>query len=442
VALKTAGLLSLMFQTGLPVPAEEAVLPVFRGIFIDIGDRQSIPDGLSTFSARLKNISGIVAALEPPALVLLDEIGSGTDPEDGVALAIAVVDHLRTRGALVLATTHLEALKAYAATTEGCANCATQFDEATCTPLYRLIAGIPGRSGGLEIAERLGLQADILEAARGRRGQSGERVASYLARLQRLTSDLEARLRDARSENERLARERASLETEFQERETRRQKAVVAEIEHALRSMREEGERYLESIKDRALRVAMRRQETKLAGALRSRARSLLLAAEGAPAPPSTTPIVPGTHVVVERLGVRGVVESIRDDRVVVLVRGKRMTAALREVRPESGGNTAGGGAPTLPQGVTLKRKPESGTADEIHLLGRTVEDALELVDKYLDDVYLEGRSPVRLVHGVGSGRLKKAIAGLLSKHPHVEGFASAPADQGGAGVTIVTLRL
>ena len=293
VALKTAGLLSLMFQTGLPVPAEQAVLPVFRGVFIDIGDRQSIPDGLSTFSARLKNISGIVAALQPPALVLLDEIGSGTDPEDGVALAIAIVDHLRARGALVLATTHLEALKAYAATTEGCRNCAMQFDEATFTPLYRLIAGIPGRSGGLEIAERLGLPADILEAARGRRGQSGERVASYLARLQGLTSDLESRLRDARLENERLARERASLETEFQEREARRQKAVVAEIEHALRSMREEGDRYLESIKDRALRVAMRRQETKLAGALRSRARTLLHSAEGAPSPQSTTPIVP-----------------------------------------------------------------------------------------------------------------------------------------------------
>jgi DNA mismatch repair protein MutS2 len=442
VALKTAGLLSLMFQSGLPVPAEDAVLPVFRGIFIDIGDRQSIPDGLSTFSARLKNISGIVAALQPPSLVLLDEIGTGTDPEDGVALAIAIVDHLRVRGAMVLATTHLEALKAYAATTEGCANCAMQFDESTCTPLFRLIAGIPGRSGGLEIAERLGLQADILEAARRRRGQSGERIAAYLARLQGLTSDAEASLRDMASERERLASEHASLEAAFQEREARRQKALVAEIEHALRTMREEGERYLESIKDRALQLAMRRQETKLAAALRTRARSLLRSAEGAPAPPSRALIVPGTHVVLERLGVRGVVESIRDDRVVVLVRGKRMTAALHEVRPESGGPFRDEGTSPLPQGVTLSRKPGPETPDEIHLLGRTVEDALELVDKYLDDVYLAGRSPVRLVHGVGSGKLKKAIAGLLARHPHVEGFASAPADQGGAGVTIVTLRL
>ena len=143
-----------------------------------------------------------------------------------------------------------------------------------------------------------------------------------------------------------------------------------------------------------------------------------------------------------DRLGVRGIVESIRDDRVVVLVRGKRMTAALREVRTESGGAVPEGAPPSLPQGVTLKRKPGPETADEIHLLGRSVEDALELVDKYLDDVYLAGRSPVRLVHGVGTGKLKKAIAGLLARHPHVEGFASAPADQGGAGVTIVTLRL
>src|SRR5882762_2290999 len=172
VALKTAGLLSLMFQSGLPVPAREAVLPVFRGIFIDIGDRQSIPDRLSTFSARMRNISRIAGALEAPALVLMDEIGTGTDPEDGVALAIAILDFLRERGALVIATTHLEALKAYAATTEGCANSAMQFEEETFTPVFKLIAGIPGRSGGLEIAERLGLPVAILEAARAGRGQS------------------------------------------------------------------------------------------------------------------------------------------------------------------------------------------------------------------------------------------------------------------------------
>jgi DNA mismatch repair protein MutS2 len=445
VALKTAGLLSLMFQSGLPVPADSAVLPVYHGIFIDIGDRQSIPDHLSTFSARMTNISEIATTLRAPALVLLDEVGTGTDPEDGVALAIAIVDFLRARGASVIATTHLEALKAYAATTEGCANAAMQFDEATFTPTYRLIPGIPGRSGGLEIAERLGLPGAILEAARARRGQSGERIASYLARLQTVTEEMEEQLREADAARERFERERAALQAEFRERETRQRQAVAAEIEHALRTMREEGDRYLETIKDRELALALRRQETRAAAALRARARSLLKTAAGTGAPARSgddRTIGPGARVVVEGLGVRGTVDSVRGDRAVVVVRGKRMTVALAECRPEAGGDPRSMHALHLPQGVTLSRKPGSDAPGEIHLLGQTVQEALEAVDKYLDDVYLAGLSSVRLVHGVGSGRLKKAIADLLARHPHVERFASAPSDQGGSGVTIVRLRL
>ncbi len=445
VALKTAGLLALMFQSGLPVPADRAVLPVFRGIFIDIGDRQSIPDGLSTFSARMRNISEIAAAVEAPALVLLDEVGAGTDPEDGVALAIATVEYLRARGALIVATTHLEALKAFAATTEGCANAAMQFVEATFAPTYRLIPGIPGRSGGLEIAERLGVPIAILEAARARRGQSGERIASYLARLQTMTAEMDKRLDETRAARQRLDEERAVLMAEFQEREARRQKAVVVEIEHALKTMREEGERYLETIKDRSLLIAMRRQETKAAAALRAQARSLMQVAAGpetAGGAGSGMAVGPGTRIVIDRLGARGSVESIRGDRAVVLVQGKRVTVSLHEVRTESKEDAQRDAGAHLPQGVTLSRKPGDEAPAEIHLLGRTVDEALELVDKYLDDVYLAGRSPVRLVHGVGSGRLKRAIADLLARHPHVEAFTSAPPDQGGAGVTIVSLRL
>ena len=445
VALKTAGLLSLMFQSGLPLPAGRAVLPVFRGVFIDIGDRQSIPDRLSTFSARMKNISGIAAALQAPGLVLLDEVGTGTDPEDGVALAIAVVDFLRARGALVIATTHLEALKAYAATTDGCANAAMQFDEATCTPTYRLIPGIPGRSGGLEIAERLGLPTAIIEAARARRGHSSEQIASYLAHLQTMTADLQEQLRGVRAERERLERERATLQAEFGEREVVRQKAVSAEVEHALRTMREEGDLYIKTLKDRELALALRRQETKAAAALRARARSLLQGVAGARTPVHSEnggTVGPGARVVIEGLDLRGTVESIRGDKAVILVRGRKMTVARRDCRPEGGADPQADRRLRLPHGVTLSRKPATETPDEIQLLGKTVQEALELVDKYLDDVYLAGLSPVRLVHGVGSGRLKKAIAGLLARHPHVEAFASAPTNQGGGGVTIVSLRL
>jgi DNA mismatch repair protein MutS2 len=269
-------------------------------------------------------------------------------------------------------------------------------------------------------------------------------VASYLARLQSMTTDLEERLREARAERERLESRRVELESEFRGREERRQRAVVGEIEHALKAMREEGERYLETIKDRELATAMRRQEVKAAAALRSRARGLLRTAEAEPvtARAGAQKVIPGVRVLMEGLGIKGVVESIRGDRAVVVVRGKRMTVALREVRVETGSEPSAGAAPALPEGVTLSRKPGADAADEIHLLGRTVEEALDLVDKYLDDVYLAGRSPVRIVHGVGSGRLKKAIALHLSRHPHVDTFAGAPADQGGAGVTVVTLKL
>jgi DNA mismatch repair protein MutS2 len=393
----------------------------------------------------MKNISGIATALQAPGLVLLDEVGTGTDPEDGVALAIAIVDFLRERGALIIATTHLEALKAYAATTAGCANAAMHVDETTFTPTYRLIPGIPGRSGGLEIAERLGLPAAILDAARARRGQAGEQIGSYLARLQAMSAHLETELRDARAERERFGRERAALQADFQERDALRQKAVVAEVEQALKTMREEGDLYINTLKDRELALALRRQETRAAAGLRAKARSLLQGGSGArpsePAGDGRT-VAPGASVVIKGLGVRGTVESIRGDRAIVLARGKRMTVALNDCRPERSGDAGAEGALRLPQGITLSRKPAEETPDEIHLLGRTVQEALELVDKYLDDVYLAGLSPVRLVHGLGSGRLKKAISAMLARHPHVEAFAAAASDKGGAGVTVVTLRL
>ena len=443
VALKTAGLLALMYQSGMPVPAASVLLPVFRGIYIDIGDRQSIPDRLSTFSARMTNIAGIAEQLAPPALVLLDEIGTGTDPEDGVALATAIVDHLRGRGALVIATTHLEALKAYAATTEGCANAAMHFDETTSTPTYRLIPGIPGRSGGLEIAARLGLPAAVLEEARARRGHAGERISSYLTRLHEMSRDLEERLREASAAKARVDRERAEMAAEFSAKEARRREAVAAEIEMALKAMREEGERYLLAIKDRKVAALLQRQELKASAALRARARTLIRQATGAaPAPGPIEPPPPGTPVLVEGMGLRGTLDSVRGDRAVVLVRGKRMTVALADCRPERSIADAVGRSPRLPAGVTLARKPGAEAAAEIRVLGRTIEDGLALVDKYLDDVYLQGLTPIRVVHGVGSGRLKKAVADLLARHPHVESFRSAPPDEGGAGVTIVDLRI
>jgi DNA mismatch repair protein MutS2 len=439
VALKTVGLLALMHQSGLAIPADEVHLPIFRSIFIDIGDRQSISDRLSTFSGRIKSIADIAAGLRPPALVLLDEIGTGTDPDEGVALGIATVDHLRQRGATVIATTHLEALKAYAASTEQCDNAAMQFDEETFAPTYRLVSGIPGRSGALEIAERLGLPRSILDAARARRGKSGAVIAEYLTRLQALTSEVEQRRAELQRELSRLAADRATMEKEAAEREERQREAMMNEIELALASLREEGERYIGTLKDRAVAQRMRKDEARAAARLRAEARRLVRKVAGTAERGDGTggTIAPGVSVLIRPLGLRGKVEQVRGDRIVVIVRGKRLTVERADCEAEPDRTSA---EPTLPAGISLQRRATEPTS-EIRLVGLTVDDALQRVDKFLDDASLSSISEVRLIHGLGSGRLKRAIALLLKEHPHVESFASAAADRGGAGVTLVTLR-
>lgn len=439
VALKTVGLLALMHQSGLAIPADEVHLPVFRSIFIDIGDRQSISDRLSTFSARIKSIADIAHGLRPPALVLLDEIGTGTDPEEGVALGIATVDHLRQQGATVIATTHLEALKAYAASTEQCDNAAMQFDKETFAPTYQLIAGIPGRSGALEIAERLGLPRSILSAARARRGRSGTDIADYLSRLQALTAELAARRDEAERERDRLSADRAAMEKEAAEREERLRTAMANELEMALDSIREEGERYIETLKDRAVAQRMRKDEARAAARVKAEARRLVRKISGAQSMTDARgeAIVPGCQVLIRPLAQRGKVEQVRGDRLVVLVRGKKLTVERADCEPEAGGPSA---EPALPPGISLQRQA-SAPSSEIRLMGLTVDDALQQVDKFLDDASLADLGEVRLIHGLGSGRLKGAIAELLKEHLHVERFSPAPADQGGAGVTVVKLR-
>lgn len=443
VALKTVGLCAALHQSGLLVPAARALLPVYHRLFIDIGDRQSIADGLSTFSARVRGLATIAADLDSPSLVLLDEIGTGTDPEEGAALAIATLDYLRDRGAAVVATTHLEALKAHAATSPGCANAGMELDEATLRPTYRLVPGIPARSSGIAIAERLGLPGPILEAARARCGSAGRQVADYLARLHAMAADLETRLRETAEQQAALAREREALRAGIERREAELRQALASEIELALGALRTEGEVYLKTIQDRHLAATLRRAETRAAAQLKERARDLIRRARGAGGAPERADLQPGVRVAVQGIGVRGTIESLRGESAVLRVHDRLLTVPIADCRVEEGPG-AGSVAPRLPAGVRLTRSPGTrggDPAEALHLVGRTIDEALPLVDKYLDDAFLAGRSPIRIVHGVGSGRLRRAIGALLSKHPHVESFASAPSDQGGNGVTIVALR-
>ena len=445
VALKTLGLLALMHQSGLLVPAREASLPVYRSIHLDIGDRQSIADRLSTFSARVQAIARMTETLESPALVLLDEVGSGTDPEEGVALAIAVIDHFRRRGARVLATTHLEALKAYAATTPLCGNAAMQFDEASGVPTYRLAQGVPGRSSALETAERLKLPADILAEARARRGDAGRMLDAYLKRLESLTADLEQKTAAAGREAARLAEERAAFERDLAAREARQRDKAARDIERAVAATRAEGERYLAGLRDREIAERLRREEDRLSARLRDEAHEKMLevTGRGAPAPAAPRDLDPGTHVRVRGLGLDAVVESIQGDRVAVVARGKRLVVPRADCAPQ-GSRPAAGPAP-LPEGVRLERRPvaagAAGTAGSLDLRGTKVEEALDRLDKFLDDASVDGLDQVRLVHGIGSGRLRRALHELLGGHPLVARFSAAPDDDGGDGTTLVTLR-
>ena len=442
VALKTVGLLALMHQSGLFVPALQASLPLLRTVFIDIGDRQSIQDRLSTFSARVTAIARMTAELELPGLVLLDEVGTGTDPEEGVALGIAVVDYFHRRGARVIVTTHLEALKAWAAVTPDCSNAAMQFDESTGAPTYRLAHGVPGRSSALEIAGHLGLPPEILDQARSRRGAAGRLLDEYLLRLERQSSALETRLGEVERARADLAAERTRFESDMREREERLRASVAAEIETSLSSMREEGRRYLESLRDQEVLIRLRRDEARLAGRLRDEARrQIRRVAPNLPETAARDRLTAGARVRVAGLDVPGVVQEIKGDRVVLLVRGKRVVSSRAECEPiDVGVQPPDRGGPALPPGVRLQRRQEEASGS-LDLRGMLVEDAIERVDKFLDDATLDALPSVRLVHGVGSGRLRRAVRDLLSRHPHVGSFAAASEQDGGEGTTVVTLR-
>ena len=442
VALKTVGLLALMHQSGLFVPALQASLPLLRTVFIDIGDRQSIQDRLSTFSARVTAIARMTAEMELPGLVLLDEVGTGTDPEEGVALGIAVVDYFHRRGARVIVTTHLEALKAWAAVTPDCSNAAMQFDESTGAPTYRLAHGVPGRSSALEIAGHLGLPPEILDQARSRRGAAGRLLDEYLLRLERQSSALETRLAEVERARADLAADRTRFESDMREREERLRTSVAAEIETSLASMRDEGRRYLESLRDQEVLIRLRRDEARLAGRLRDEARrQIRRVAPGLPEAAAQDRLTAGARVRVAGLDVPGVVQEIKGDRVVLLVRGKRVVSSRAECEPiDAGAQPPDRGGPTLPPGVRLQRRQEE-TSGSLDLRGMLVEDAIERVDKFLDNASLDALPSVRLVHGVGSGRLRRAVRDLLSRHPHVGSFAAASEQEGGEGTTVVTLR-
>ena len=481
VALKTAGLLALMAQAGLHVPVDHGSrLPVFQSLFADIGDEQSISASLSTFSAHITNVVSMDRSLALPALVLLDEVGAGTDPAEGGALGTAVIDHFRGRGAHVIATTHYDSLRSYASTTEGVVSAAFGFNPETFAPTYRLVYGSPGRSLAIEIAARLGMPPSVITAARANLGEREQQLADHLARVDQDLSRLEqdrrqlSRERAAVAESERTLRAR---EESLRDREDKLRRRLDAKVDDQLRDARREIDAVIEGLKARAAELSQQAAvrlrtgdtvrvagiSTGETGAVRSDARAAIDAiasrlkegTAGAPlrgddtharhantgvhdaggggrsGPPA--PVDVGSRVTVGALGLEGTVVALHGKHAEVDVRGKRLRAALRDLK------VIGGPASTVRVNVNLQ--PREGLLSEVNVIGCSVDDALTRVEKFLDESTVTDQHVVRIIHGHGTGQLRRAIGDFLKEHPLVATFHLAPQNQGGGGATIVELK-
>lgn len=454
VALKTAGLLALMAQSGLRIPAADGSrLPVYRSIFADIGDEQSIDASLSTFSGHVANIAAMDRSLTTPALVLLDEVGSGTDPVEGGALGVAVVDHFRRRGASLIATSHYDALKTYASTTDGVTSAAFGFAAETFAPTYELRYGSPGRSLALEVAARLGLNASIISAARQNVSAREAQLAEHLARMDR-------DLRALEHEQRLLARERETLESVearmrereevLKDREQTFRQRLSEELESEVRRARREIDDVIADLKvktETIARDAAHIVTTGDTGSVRGEARAAVdavakraLAPEPEPEPtsPGRRPVV-GDRVAVGMLGLEGVITGIHDGSVEVDVRGKRMRASIRDLRVLDA--VAKSQAQPARISVHVDLQPRESAPTDLNLIGCTVDEALTRVERFLDESLLSDQRVVRVIHGYGTGQLKRALTGYLEQHPLVARLATAPPEQGGGGVTVVELK-
>ncbi|MBP6716749.1 MAG: Smr/MutS family protein [Acidobacteria bacterium] len=477
VALKAFGLLAVMAQAGLLIPVERgSVFTPLKSVFADIGDDQSISASLSTFSAHIAHLVEMERALELPALVLLDEVGSGTDPVEGGALGTAVIDHFLRRGAMIVATTHDDALKSYAATTSGVAAAAFGFIAETYAPTYRLVYGAPGRSLAMEIAERLGMPAAVIADARARRSGRESQLAAHLDRVDKELAVLDQEKTATRKERELLMAERTSLnerEARLAEREAVLKRRMDDKLNERLREARAEVDKVVADLKAKAQHVAGQAESrlrdgrsisTGDIGELRAEARSSLEAIgssiEGAPAPdprdeaPSTIP-ANGATVFVTSFGVDGIVRGGSGKNVDVEIRGKRMRVALKDIRtrrPTS--NVQGAGSapgstdgrpkaktPILPGSTGGGSTALSPVSMELMVIGQTVDQAIDKAEKFLDDALLKDARVLRIVHGHGTGKLRDAIREFFKRHPLVADVSAAPDNQGGGGATIITLK-
>jgi len=456
VALKTVGLAALSAQSGIPVAAETARLPIFERVLADIGDEQSIAADLSTFSAHMLNLRGMLEAAGPSSLVLADEMGTGTAPEEGAALAVALLDAFRVRGCLTLATTHHDRLKSYAAATPGVVNASVEFDAVALRPTFRLRVGVPGGSSGIDIASRLGLPAEILERARSLLTPESREAADLIAYLHRTRDRLEEAQREAASQARDLEAERKLLQTEWVERQKKRIAELEKKFGEALELHEKEITRAIEAVKERELRAQMEKQSRRKLSEARAGARDAADAAVvqhlsdaqtdlGTGAAPATIPVQMELLIPGVRIRVRGLPSAVvlrrRDESSAEVEAGPlRMKVALDDITAIV--TEAAPAQKVLRPAVTMQKSAgDEVVADEMNVIGCTVEEATERVDKFIDQAAVAGKPRVRIIHGHGTGTLRRGLAEFLGSHPLVDRIAAEADDRGGTAITVVDLK-
>ena len=431
VALKTAGLLALMTHAGLPVPAGEAEFPLFDDVLADVGDHQSIQESLSSFSAHVVTLRSMLERATPDSLVLADELGRATDPEEGGPLGVAVLDAFRRRGAFTLASTHLMAMKIYGASTQGVRNGSMGFDDETLQPTYILRLGAPGKSAGLDIAGRLGLDPALIEAARARMTSAERDAAHFLSELHARVDTLEQERRELASRRQEIEAAERSLEQTWE----RKYAAKIREVEQRAAELAAQFERRAQStIEDLSQKARARITKT-------SREYQEAVEAIAPEAPKNAAPIPrmeEGARVRLKGIRQPATIRRVLSSGLIEVDAGflkmQVSRSDVEEILPPGG--VAQRPAVSFQQGPSF-----DGSYREINVIGQRAEAAVEQVDKLLDTAALAQVERVRIVHGHGMGILKKAIAELLKTNPHVEKFYFAAPEEGGSGATIVELK-
>ncbi len=451
VSIKTLGLLCLMSCCGLHIPVSDgSQVRIFRQILADIGDEQSIEQSLSTFSSHMTNIVEILKACGPDTLLLLDELGAGTDPVEGAALAISIIEYARRRGAKIAATTHYPELKIYAMSTPGVENASCEFDVETLKPTYRLILGVPGKSNAFAISARLGIPAAVIEEAKDRMDLGSAKLEAAIGGLEEQRQAMEQETQAAQALHQKAAREAAQAETYRKELEAQREKAAQTakrEAEEILRQARAAADLVFEEL-DNMRRKSQKEQDWQRQNEARAQIRHQLNQAEealslqqepSAPPPASSRPLRPGDTVELLRVGTRATVISVASDHTVTLQAGiLKVTAKEDELRLIEG-------AEQKPQPAVAQRAQTKlrslGAASEIDLRGMTADEAVSAMERCIDSAMLANLNTVTVIHGKGTGVLRRAVQEALKRNRQVKSFRLGRYGEGESGVTIVELK-